>query len=106
MTGASADESESSGAGTGGPNEEFVRLFTTVQRPLYMTILPMVHSPADAEEVLQEANVVILSKWAQFHAGTNFLAWASANTNQEIIQFNKNIFKNFNLIDDYLFDLF
>lgn len=105
MTGASADESESSGAGTGGPNEEFVRLFTTVQRPLYMTILPMVHSPADAEEVLQEANVVILSKWAQFRSGTNFLAWARAIARLEVLRFRRRSFHRVQLLDDDVMEL-
>jgi DNA-directed RNA polymerase specialized sigma24 family protein len=43
-----------------GPGQDFVRLFTQAQRSLYLFILPLVHSSADAEEVLQETNVVIL----------------------------------------------
>ncbi|MGV2337931.1 MAG UNVERIFIED_CONTAM: hypothetical protein LVR18_28895 [Planctomycetaceae bacterium] len=62
-----------------GPDQDFVRLFTQSQRALYLSILPLVHSPADAEEVLQEANIVILSKWCQFTPGSNFLAWCRAS---------------------------
>ena len=105
MTDAAPDSGQSSGAGRGGPNEDFVRLFTTIQRPLYLSILPMVHTPADAEEVLQEANVVILSKWAQFTPGTNFLAWARAIARLEVLRFRRRSFHRVQLLDDDVIEL-
>lgn len=71
------------------PGEDFVRLFTQNQRALYMFIVPLVGSPADAEEVLQETNVVIWSKWDQFQAGTNFLAWGRAIARLEVFRFRR-----------------
>lgn len=71
------------------PSEEFVRLFTQCQRPLYLFILPLVHSTADADEVLQETNVVMLSKWTQFEPGTNFLAWCRAIARLEVFRFRR-----------------
>jgi RNA polymerase sigma-70 factor (ECF subfamily) len=71
------------------PGEDFVRLFTQNQRALYLFIVPLVGSPADAEEVLQETNVVIWSKWDQFQAGTNFLAWGRAIARLEVFRFRR-----------------
>ncbi|MCA9066587.1 MAG: sigma-70 family RNA polymerase sigma factor, partial [Planctomycetaceae bacterium] len=72
-----------------GPSEEFIRLFTQNQRAVFLSILPMVASPADAEEVLQETNVVILSKWEQFQPGSNFLAWCRAIARLEVFRFRR-----------------
>lgn len=83
-----------------GPGEEFVRLFTQAQRSLYLFILPLVHSSADAEEVLQETNVVILSKWSQFEPGTNFLAWCRAIARLEVFRFRRGRHHRLKLLDD------
>ncbi|MEY2725248.1 MAG: hypothetical protein RLZZ458_1115 [Planctomycetota bacterium] len=88
-----------------GPDEEFVRLFTTAQRALYLSILPLVHSPADAEEVLQEANIVILSKWSQFTPGSNFLAWCRAIARLEVFRFRRRNFHRVQLMDDDVMQL-
>lgn len=71
------------------PSEDFVRLFTQSQRTLYLFILPLVQTTADAEEVLQETNVVMLSKWSQFELGTNFLAWCRAIARLEVFRFRR-----------------
>lgn len=57
------------------PTEEFVQLFSRSQRRLFLHILAQVSNPADAEEILQDTNVVIWSKFEQFQQGTNFIAW-------------------------------
>ncbi|MEY3175146.1 MAG: hypothetical protein RLZZ436_3060 [Planctomycetota bacterium] len=93
---------ESSAAG---PDEEFVRLFTQAQRALYLSILPLVHSPADAEEILQEANIVILSKWSQFTPGSNFLAWCRAIARLEVFRFRRRNFHRVQLLDDDVMQL-
>ena len=41
--------------------EQFVRLFSTYQRSLFMYLRPLVGSAVDGGEVLQEANVIM---WA------------------------------------------
>jgi RNA polymerase sigma-70 factor, ECF subfamily len=71
------------------PSEEFVRAFTQCQRSLYLFILPLVTTNADAEEVLQETNVVMLSKWTQFEPGTNFPAWSRAIARLEVFRFRR-----------------
>jgi RNA polymerase sigma-70 factor (ECF subfamily) len=58
------------------PSEEFVQMFTRWQRRIFLFILGQVGSPNDAEEILQETNLVIWRKSQAFQAGTNFYAWA------------------------------
>lgn len=68
------------------PSGEFVQLFTHHQRRLFLYILSQVSNPVEAEEILQETNVVIWSKAAKFQPGTNFLAWVSQIANFEVMK--------------------
>jgi RNA polymerase sigma-70 factor (ECF subfamily) len=54
----------------------FVRLLTTLQRPLYLYIRTLMSNPADVDEVYQQTNMVMWEKFDQFEEGTNFKAWA------------------------------
>lgn len=69
------------------PSPEFVQLFTHHQRRLFLYILSQVPNPIEAEEVQQETNVVIWSKFSQFRPGTNFLAWVSQIANFEVMKY-------------------
>jgi RNA polymerase sigma-70 factor (ECF subfamily) len=53
---------------------------------LYLLILAQVGLLQEAEEVLQNTNVVMLSKHHQFVAGTNFFAWAAQIARFEILK--------------------
>lgn len=64
-----------------------MQLFTRTQRRLYLYILSQVPSVQDAEEILQEANCVMLAKHAQFEPGTNFVAWATQIVVYEILKY-------------------
>lgn len=55
-----------------GASAEFVRLLTGNQRKLYAFILSLLRRPADADDVLQETNMVMWRKCAEFEPGTNF----------------------------------
>jgi RNA polymerase sigma-70 factor, ECF subfamily len=57
------------------PAEDFVQLFTKWQRRLFLFILAQVPNLVDAEEILQETNLVIWRKSHTFQAGTNFYGW-------------------------------
>lgn len=72
---------------TSAPDEEFVRLFTRHQRPLFLYLLARVPNPVEAEEILQEANIVIWRKFDQFTPGTNFLAWAMQIAKFEVLKY-------------------
>lgn len=69
------------------PDAEFVQLFTRHQRRLYLYILAQVPYPTDAEEILQNTNVVTWAKFRQFQIGTNFLAWVTQIANFEILKY-------------------
>ncbi|QDT94988.1 sigma-70 family RNA polymerase sigma factor [Gimesia aquarii] len=68
---------------------EFIALFTKSQRRLYLYILSMVPHPIEAEEILQNANLIIWKKAQQFEVGTNFFAWACQIAHYEILKFRK-----------------
>ena len=55
---------------------EFVSLLTGHQRKLYSFILSLLRNPSDADDVLQETNLVLWQKCNEFEPGTNFGAWA------------------------------
>lgn len=69
------------------PEPDFIELFTKHQRKLYLFILAQVPNTVDAEEILQETNLVIWRKCDDFRAGTNFLAWASQIARYEVLKF-------------------
>ncbi|HVJ86352.1 MAG TPA: sigma-70 family RNA polymerase sigma factor [Caulifigura sp.] len=68
------------------PSQEFIHLFTRHQRQLYLLILAQLGKLQDAEEALQETNVVMLSKHHQFVPGTNFFAWAAQIAHYEVLK--------------------
>jgi RNA polymerase sigma-70 factor (ECF subfamily) len=69
------------------PSDEFVQLFTRHQRRLYLFILSQLAGTQDAEEVLQETNLVIWAKYHQFDIDTNFFAWAAQIATYEVLKF-------------------
>jgi RNA polymerase sigma-70 factor, ECF subfamily len=69
-----------------GPGPEFVQEFTRHQRRLYLYVLTQVGRPTDAEEILQETNLVVWRKANQFTPGTSFFAWASRIATYEVLK--------------------
>lgn len=87
MSAAPAESASPTPEPAGGPNSEFVQLFTRHQRRLFLHILAQVSHPVDAEEILQETNVIAWSKFHQFQLGTNFLAWVAQIATFEIMKY-------------------
>lgn len=58
------------------PSAEFVSQITRCQRHLHAFILTLIWNPADADDVLQEANLVLWQKAAEFDPARPFLPWA------------------------------
>lgn len=56
---------------------DFIRLFTANEPRLRGFAMSLIPNRADAEDVLQQANLVLWRKFDQFQLGTNFFAWAS-----------------------------
>jgi len=59
-----------------GVSTEFVTQITRCQRQLHAFILSMVWNPAEADDVLQETNLVLWEKAAEFDRDRPFLPWA------------------------------
>jgi RNA polymerase sigma-70 factor (ECF subfamily) len=55
---------------------EFVTQITRIQRQLHAFILSMVWNATEADDVLQQTNLVLWEKSAEFDASRPFLPWA------------------------------
>jgi RNA polymerase sigma-70 factor, ECF subfamily len=69
--------------------EEFARLLATCQRRVFLYVLGLTANPADAEEILQETNLVLWRKFDDFEPGTNFSRWATKIAYYEVLKFRK-----------------
>jgi RNA polymerase sigma-70 factor (ECF subfamily) len=58
--------------------EEFVRLFAANHYRLFAYIMALMHDRTDAEEVFQEASLVLWREFARFRPGADFMPWACA----------------------------
>lgn len=56
--------------------DEFVRLMTEHQGRLFAYIFSLIGDPDAANDVLQEANIVLWRDAKEFRPGSNFKAWA------------------------------
>ncbi len=70
-------------------HESFLVLVTGAQRMLHAFILRLVPSLADADDILQETNLVLWSKQAEFTPGTDFRAWAFRVARYQIMAYRK-----------------
>lgn len=57
-------------------HEEFAQLFGPCSDWLYGYLLALLRNPTDAEDALQETGRLCWEKLDQYHAGTQFRAWA------------------------------
>ncbi len=69
------------------PSDEFVQLFTKWQRRLFLFVLAQAPNPVEAEEILQETNLVIWRKSHTYREGTNFYAWGCRIAVLEVLKF-------------------
>jgi RNA polymerase sigma-70 factor, ECF subfamily len=58
------------------PSAEFLTQVTRAQRSLYGFIATLVWRPSDVEDVLQETNLVLWRKAAEFDSSRDFMPWA------------------------------
>lgn len=57
-------------------HQRFLRLFTANELAIRAYVRRMVLSSADADDVMQEAAIVLWEKFAEFREGADFKAWA------------------------------
>jgi RNA polymerase sigma-70 factor, ECF subfamily len=68
-------------------SSEFLDLFTRSQLRLYRYIVVLVANQVEAEDILQNTNLVMLQKCDQFQSGTNFLAWSAGIAYLEVLKY-------------------
>lgn len=66
-----------------------MRLFTSHETRMRAFAMSLIPNWADAEEVLQQANMVMWKKFDEFESGSNFFAWASRILYLEAMDFRK-----------------
>jgi RNA polymerase sigma-70 factor (ECF subfamily) len=69
--------------------ERFVRLLGRYQQRVYSFILTLVPHWADADEVLQETNIVLWRKFSEFQPDTDFVRWANQVAYFEVLKFRR-----------------
>lgn len=67
--------------------ERFAQLLATCQRKVFLYVLGLVHHAADAEEILQDTNLVLWRKFDRYQAGTAFDRWACRIAYFEVLKF-------------------
>jgi RNA polymerase sigma-70 factor, ECF subfamily len=68
-------------------NEAFVELLTLHQRKLYGFIYTLVPNPPDAEDLLQQTNLILWQKSEEFDLNSNFSAWAYRIAHLEVLHY-------------------
>ncbi|MBN1589596.1 MAG: sigma-70 family RNA polymerase sigma factor [Pirellulales bacterium] len=68
---------------------EFVQLQTKHQQRVFSFILTLVPHWPDAEEILQETNMVLWRKQKQYEPGTDFVRWANQVAYFEVLKHRK-----------------
>lgn len=71
------------------PAEEFVFLLARHERPLGAYVMTMVPHAQDADDILQEAKVVMWRNFGKFEPGTNFGAWARKVAFHQVLAYRK-----------------
>ena len=66
-----------SDSGVESREEQFVRLLNAAHQRLKAYLLSLLGNRHDADDVLQQASVLMWQKFDMFEPGTDFLAWAS-----------------------------
>lgn len=67
--------------------EQFAQHLARCQRQVFLFVMGLLHNAADAEEVLQETNLVLWRKFDQFQPGSEFGRWACGIAHYEVLKF-------------------
>jgi RNA polymerase sigma-70 factor, ECF subfamily len=84
--------------------EQFMALYSSHQRRLYLYAVALLPTSADAEEVFQEANLVLWRKFHQYQLGTNFFAWACKIIRYEVLKFRRKTLQAVPILDPDVLD--
>ena len=70
---------------------EFAALLGQHQRQIFLYILSLMPRPNDAEDVLQDTNVVLWSKFGEYKTGTSFATWACRIAHFKVLQHHQKV---------------
>ena len=84
--------------------EQFMALYSSHQRRLYLYAITLLPDSVDAEDVLQEANLVLWRKFDQYRQGTNFFAWACQIIRYEVLKYREKHTRSASLLDPDVLD--
>ena len=86
----------------GGPTPEFVAQLTASQSALYAFIVSLLGGVNDAHDVLQETNMKLCRKCAEYDPDQPFLRWAYAFARFEVMAWRKSQQRSRLVLDDDL----
>jgi RNA polymerase sigma-70 factor (ECF subfamily) len=89
---------------TSGPTPEFVQLLTASQSALYAFIVSLLGGVNDAHDVLQETNMKLCRKCAEYDPQQPFLRWAYAFARFEVMACRKRMQRSRLVLDDDLLE--
>ncbi len=58
------------------PSAQFIAEVTRAQRALYAFLVSLLRNPTDADDVLQETNIILWQKAGDFDPSRDFMPWA------------------------------
>jgi RNA polymerase sigma-70 factor (ECF subfamily) len=92
-------------ADQGSPSPQFVQSLVASQSALYSFIVSLMGGVQDANDVLQEANMKLCRKWAEYDVNQPFLRWAYVFARFEVMAWRKRKQRSRLVLDDELLDL-
>ena len=84
--------------------ERFAQLLATCQRRVFLYSMGLLHNAADAEEVLQETNVVLWRKFDDYQPGSDFACWACQIAHFEVLKLRDKKARSERLFSDQFID--
>ena len=85
-------------------SEQFLSLLTAHQSSLYAYIVSLLPNRQQADDILQETNVVLWRKGEDFAEGTSFLAWACQVAYFNVLSHRRRMSRDRHTFGDDLFD--
>ena len=85
-------------------SEEFVRLLTEAQGPVYGYVMTLIPDSSRARALLQETNITLWKKADTFEEGTNFNAWACKVAYFHVLAFRRKMAREKLVFDDDILD--
>ncbi|MCE9554799.1 MAG: sigma-70 family RNA polymerase sigma factor [Planctomycetes bacterium] len=86
-------------------DERFLTLFLAEQRRLFQFVSSLLADVHAAEDVMQQASLVLWRKFDQFQPGTSFFAWASRVAYLEALDYKKRARRSADALDPAVLEL-